>query len=59
MIQMKHLDKQISKWKDKLVQELKNPVEYCYCLASTINTTKPLCIVVIITFSSLKEKSYL
>ena len=33
--------------------------EYCYCLTLTINTTKPLCIVVIITFSSLKEKFYL
>ena len=33
---MKHLDIQISSWKEKLVREVKIPNEYCDCLASTI-----------------------
>lgn len=42
---MKHLDNQISVWKDKLNREIKIPIDYCDCLASTIkheiDTLKP------------------
>jgi hypothetical protein len=33
---MEYLDRQMLKWKDKLIQELKIPIKHCDCLASTI-----------------------
>jgi hypothetical protein len=33
---MKHLDNQISKWKDKLILEVKIPIQYCDSLATRI-----------------------